>query len=109
MFRRFKTDRLVLGTILTLSLISTALAADQQAKPQQIAGLAQPITSPDGHFQLLWKRNEKAEAHEIWLRLSRAPDEQALLYSFGRGADVLWSPDSTMVAITNAATSDEAF
>jgi hypothetical protein len=108
-FRRFKTDYLVLGTILTLSLVSTALAADQQAKPQQITGLDQPITSPDGRFQLLWKRNEKVELHEIWLRSSRTPDEQALLYSFGRSADVLWSPDSTMVAITDAATSDQAF
>jgi hypothetical protein len=109
MFRRFKPGCSVVATILVLSLVSAAFATYPQAKPQQITGLDQPVTSPDGRFQLLWKRNEKVEMHEIWLRSSSAPEEQALMYSFGRGANVLWSPDSTMVALTDAATSDQAF
>ena len=95
-----------------LSLISTALAADQQAKPQQITGMEQPIPSPDGRSALLYKKNQTnpdQPYHEIWVRSTEAPGKEALLFEYGRDANVLWSPDSTMVAITHAATSTDSF
>jgi hypothetical protein len=67
------------------------------------------VVSPDRRYELFWKRNESAEKHEIWLRLSENAAIQALMYSYERNADVLWSPDSTLIAITDLAGSSESY
>jgi hypothetical protein len=74
-----------------------------------ITGLNGAVFSPDRRYELFWKRNESAEKHEIWLRSAENPTVQALLYSYERNADVLWSPDSTLVAITDLAGSSESY
>jgi hypothetical protein len=39
--------------------------------------------------------------HRIWIRSKLDPGKPVVLYSYGRDADISWSPDSTMVAITD--------
>jgi len=110
-FRRFTVNAPASGIILTLRLVFTALAADQQLKPQQITFLDQPIPSPDRQFELLYRKNEtKPDApHEIWIRSSKNSASETLLYSYGRDADVLWSPNSKLLAITDRAGSSESY
>ncbi len=74
---------------------------------QRITGRAEPITSPDGRLDLVWRRNEAKGVHEIWVRPTSDDAQARLLYSFGRDALVLWAPNGTTVAITDRLGSDE--
>ncbi len=103
---------LVLGIILALNLVTAAFSAEQYLKPGVIPGLEKPFPSPDGRLELLYRSSENnpnSLPHEIWIRSTRNPKDQTLLYSMGRNGNVLWSPDSTMVAITDAASSTDSF
>ncbi len=99
---------LVLGSLVAFSVITGAFSAHGQKHPQEITGSTKPLRSPDGRFELVWRRAEPNGPHEIWVRSSGKLTEQAFMYLFIRGASVVWSPDSTMVAITDRQSSDEA-
>ena len=80
-------------------------AFEVYTQPRQITGVEVPISSPDGRFELFYKRNDALEEmyqhHQIWLASKTRPAKTELLYSYGRYANVAWSPDSTMIAITD--------
>ena len=102
--------------LLAWLVVSPALAAERRKEPRQITGLAEPIPSPDGRFELFYRKDDTKGKppdyypdHEIWIRSKMDPAKSVLVYSYGRGADVLWSPDSKMVAITDFAGSSESY
>lgn len=88
---------------------AVAQDAAQGPSPIAITGLSGSVYSPDRRYELFWKRDESTEKHEIWVRSSVNTADQALLYCYERNADVLWSPDSTLVAITDRAGSNESY
>jgi hypothetical protein len=98
-----------IASILGLCVIYVGVDAAQSPSPIAITGLNGSVSSPDRRYELFWKRNESTEKHEIWVRSSVNTADQALLYSYERNADVLWSPDSTLVAITDRAGSNESY
>jgi hypothetical protein len=97
-----------IASLLGLCFINVGVDAAQGQLPIAITGLNGSVSSPDRRYELLWKRNESTEKHEIWIRPSENTADQMLLYSYERNADVLWSPDSTLVAITDRAGSSES-
>jgi hypothetical protein len=102
-------SRCFIASILGLCVISVGVDAAQGQVPIAITGLSGWVHSPDRRYQLFWKKNESTEKHEIWVRSSENMADQTLLYSYERIADVLWSPDSTLVAITDRAGSSESY
>jgi hypothetical protein len=98
-----------IATILGLCVIYVGVDAAQGQLPIAITGLSESVYSPNQRYELSWKRNESTEKHEIWVRSSENTADQTLLYSYERNADVLWSPDSTLVAITDRAGSSESY
>jgi hypothetical protein len=101
--------RLCAASILLLCSTSIRVDAEQNQLPTVITALERAVFSPDWRYELRWKRNDHSEKHEIWLRSSTDAENQALLYSYERNADVLWSPDSIYVAITDRVGSSESF
>lgn len=97
-----------IASILGLCFIYVGVDAAQGPSPIAITGLSGSVYSPDRRYELFWKRNEFTEKHEIWVRSSVNTTDQALLYSYERSADVLWSANSTSVAITDHAGSNES-
>lgn len=77
-------------------------------QPREITGASEPVPSPDGRLELLWRRNEAEGVHEIWLRPAGDHTRARRIYSFNRSASVLWSPSGGMVAITDRRYSDES-
>jgi hypothetical protein len=98
-----------IASVLGLCFIYVEVDAAQGQLPIAITGVSGSVSSPDRRYELLWKRNESAEKHEIWIGPSENTADQTLLYSYERNADVLWSPDSTLVAITDRAGSSESY
>lgn len=98
-----------IASILGLCFIYVGVDAAQGQLPVAITGLRGSVSSPDRRYELSWKRNESTEKHEIWLRLSENMADQMLLYAYEINADVLWSPNSTLVAITARAGSSESY
>ncbi len=90
---------------LILLLAGPALAFEPYTQPRHITGVEVPISSPDGRFELFYQRHDALEEmyrhHQIWLGSKTRPAKTELLYSYGRDANVAWSPDSTMIAITD--------
>jgi hypothetical protein len=98
-----------IASVLGLCVLSVGIDAAQIQLPIAITGLSESVSSPDRRYELVWKRNESTEKHEIWIRSSENIADQTRLYSYERNADVLWSPDSTLVAITDRAGSSESY
>jgi hypothetical protein len=77
-----------------------------KARPKSAFDLDNPLRSPDGRLEIIWKKPPDADWNkdwdrELWIRRVGEPGWGKVLYSFPRSADVLWSPDGTMVAITD--------
>src|ERR1051325_5404402 len=98
----------ILALVVLIALLfanQAGLSFEVYTQPRQITGVEIPIASPDGRFELFYKQDETSNEmypdHQIWLASKIRPFETRLLYSYIRDADVSWSPDSTMVAITD--------
>jgi hypothetical protein len=97
---------------LAVALATTGFPAERYSKLAIIPPLEKPLRSPDGGLELVYKENQKASdyrIHEIWVRSTKHPGESSLLYAMGRSGAVLWSPNSKMVAVENAASSTDSF
>jgi hypothetical protein len=51
---------------------------------------------------LSWREDAVRKDHQIWVRTVGGEGQARLIYSYLRAAEVLWSPDSKMVAVTDA-------
>jgi hypothetical protein len=104
----FLSTLLAAALILTLFDDNETFAIEYYKPPSQITGVTETIVSPDGHFELFYRReevrgifNQMYSDHQIWIRSKTEQEKPVLLYSYGRDANVSWSPDSTMVALTD--------
>jgi hypothetical protein len=65
--------------------------------------------SPDRRYSIVWKEaTSETEEHSLLLE-RKGSGASTILYTFPRGVDVLWAPDSHHVAITDAHGSNESF
>ena len=88
---------------LSMACVCPASAVESRAS---FPGRADRLPSPDGQYRVRWVEARDAE-HPHRLLLSHGQESVELL-SFPRSVDVLWSPDSTHLAITNRWASDES-
>ncbi|GEM_PF-6761674 len=85
----------------------SGLTFGEYTQPRQVTGVEIPVLSPDGRFEIFYNFSEQDslegtyQQHQIWLRSRNTKGKPALLYSYGRDANVAWSPDSRMIAVTD--------
>ena len=81
------------------------------ATPESVEGRETPVSSPDGRWEIFWRRAAASDVldHEIWLRSAWKPATARRIFGYGRHAEVLWSPDSKLIAINDRALSNEAW
>jgi hypothetical protein len=68
--------------------------------PTEITG-REAVSSPDGRWKISGRRNTADDGHEVWLESASQTAAARRIYEFGRHADVLWSPDSKLIAIND--------
>lgn len=98
---------LAAALVLTAGIFQAAQAATWASeRPKVVPGLREPMRSPDGKLELVWSEPKGDQGHVIRVRRTGGTGKSQPVYSFGRSGDLLWSPDSRMVAITDALGSD---
>ncbi len=90
------------GCVLLIALLATETAGKVTRFPEQSRA-----PSPDGRYTLINVNQDREPHHVIWLQ-NLAKKNRQELYRYVRHADVLWSPDSSHVAVNDYGGSDFA-
>ena len=78
------------------------------AAPIAITGREAPVSSPDCRWKTSWRRNVADDGHEVWIESASQTAAARRIYEFQRHVEVLWSPNSKLIAINDWAVSTEA-
>jgi hypothetical protein len=104
-----RTPRSILQVLgISLFLIVTAVVFACQSSAQTSArfpGSKSHLVSPDGHYVIHNVDREQEPQHAIFLK-DKTTGSSRKVYEYGRGASVVWSPDSRHFAINDHAGSD---
>ena len=107
--RRTIATSLAISLVLWASDPASGVETRADAAPTEITGHEGPVSSPDGRWKVSWRRNATVYGHEVWLEPVSQTAIARRIYEFERRADMLWSPDSKMIAINDWAVSNEAY
>jgi len=90
--------------LLSLALLS---GCDAFCAGSRFPGAAEGCSSPDGHFWVSYIPPSESESHRLQIGVAGAPKYHGRpLLGFNRSCDVLWSPDSKRLALTDWGGSD---
>jgi hypothetical protein len=106
--RRALATPLAVTILLWASCPASGAETWADAAPTAITGRGAPVLSPDGRWKISWRRNGADDGHEVWLESASETAAARRIYEFQRHAEVLWSPNSKLIAINDWAVSTEA-
>ncbi len=88
-------------------ILAAAGLAAIQSYSTEVPGV-RPSTSPNHRYVISWAEPTGASSEHSLFIADRRTHTRRLFYSFNRHVAVLWSPDSTLIAITDSGGSDYA-
>jgi hypothetical protein len=96
--------------IAALALLSSLLVGQGQPSPGLILRESVPAPTCSLVVEYYWPPKDRIDdPREVWLRSTAEPQRRVLLTTFGRDADVLFSPDCQAIALNDYAGSNVAF